>query len=448
MAKLGTRAIVVGSSMTGLLVARVLCDHFEQVTLLDRDDEPVAYAHRRGVPQSKHLHMLLRAGQDVLDALFPGIDRELADAGSVPLRAGYDIINIDGLGEWPRRDLGFTSIAQSRTLLEQVVRGRVAALRNVEMRWGCRVDGILCDSNKRGVVGVRYHADGVQHELAADLTVDCAGRQARTVDWLRELGYSAPEQTCIEVDIGYASTFFAIPSPTRLPGLGLLINPAVPAKRGGVVQTVEGGRWHVTLAGRLGDHPPTDLKGYREFAKSLPSPMLYDAIADLDPLEPIAGFRYPASIRQRFEKLEAFPEGLLTLGDALCSFNPIYGQGLSSAALQAQALGRLLDEGARTQVLWRRFFPIAAEIVATPWVQAGSTDLAYPETVGARPPNFEAAQAFGAALAQLALEDAEIHKLLLAVMQLITPRSALRDPALIERVVRRIQENAAAGSTA
>jgi 2-polyprenyl-6-methoxyphenol hydroxylase-like FAD-dependent oxidoreductase len=442
-------AVVVGGSITGMLVAKMLSDYFERVTVLDRDAEPAAAAHRASVAQSKHIHVLLSGGQQVLEALFPGIERDLADAGSVAFRVGYDVINFDEFGQWPRRDLGFKNHTQSRPLLEHVVRRRLSGVDNVEIRWGCRVDGLLPNPSNQHVSGVRYHAGDAQRELAADLIVDSAGPQSRTLEWLRELGYPVPEETRIEVDFGYASTLFAIPEPARLPSLGLAINPPMPRKRAGLMQQIEGKRWIVSLAGRLGDYPPTDLTGFRDYAKSLPSPLLYDAIADLEPLQPIAGFRYPTSIRRRFEKLADFPEGLLPVGDAVCSFNPVYGQGMSSAAKQVEALGVLIDEAARVGGsligLWRAYFPIASEIVATPWTQAGSADFAYPETLGVRPPNFEFSQRFNRALAQLAIEDSAVHKLVFEVMQLAAPQTAFRDPALVERVMRIVERNAANG---
>jgi 2-polyprenyl-6-methoxyphenol hydroxylase-like FAD-dependent oxidoreductase len=442
-------AVVVGGSIAGMLVAKMLSNYFEHVTLLERDAEPKAAAHRAGVAQGKHIHVLLSGGQQVLEAMFPGIERDLAEAGSIPLRVGYDVINFDDFGQWPRRDIGFTNYAQSRPLLEHVLRSRLSAVDNIEIRWGCRVDGVLADPRKRHVVGVRYHAGDAQRELAADLIIDTAGSQARTLEWLRELGYPVPEETRIEVDFGYATALFAIPDAARLPSLGLQINPPAPLKRAGLLQQIEGRRWIVSLAGRLGDYPPIDLTGFRDYTKSLPSSLLYDAIADLEPLEPIAGFRYPASIRRRFEKLDDFPEGLLPIGDALCSFNPVYGQGMSSAAKQVEALGVLIDEAARVGGslvgLWRAYFRIASEIVATPWTQAGGVDLAYPETVGTRPRDFALALRFNRALAQLAIEDGAVHKLLLEVVQLVVPRTVFRDPVLVDRVMRLVERHAANG---
>ena len=439
------QAVVVGGSIAGMMAARVLSDHFEHVTVLDRDAEPEPTAHRSGVPQSKHVHLLLRGGQLVLERLFPGFERELAHAGAVTQRAGYDTLTIDGEREWPRRDLGFTNSAQSRPLLEHLVRKRLAEQEGIEIRWGCRVDGVLADAARRRVRGVRYHAAGGSRQLECGLVVDAAGRQARTLEWLDELGYARPEETRIEVDFRYSSALFAIPADQRISSLSVVVNPGAPSKRGAFLQTIEGNRWLVSLAGRLGDHPPVDLEGFRAFAKRQISPVVHDAIGDLEPLSPIARFRYPASIRRRYEKLENFPEGLLPLGDAQCSFNPVYGQGMSSAARQVDALGSLLAdvaaEGRSLDGLWRAFFALSAGIVATPWTQAGSTDLAYPETVGERPRDFEDSQRFGRALTQLAFEDPAVHRLLFEVMHLVKPSEALGDPALGERVVQIMERN-------
>lgn len=445
-----SHAVVVGCSIAGMLTARALSEFFERVTVLDRDAQPEARAHRPGVAQSRHLHLLLRAGQNVLESVFPCLEADLVAAGSVTIRVGYDVINVVPRGEWPRRDLGFTNHAQSRPLLEHCVRRRLSQVPNVELRWGCRVGGVLSDTGKQRVTGVSYHDDHGRHDLAADLVVDAAGRQARSLEWLSALGYTLPNETRIEVDIGYASTTFAI-QPGRLPSRGVGITPdSGSSRRGALLEEIEGGRWWVSTGGRFGDYPPTDLAGFRSFLKSLTSPMIYDAIADLEPLEPIAGFRYPASIRRRFEKLDAFPEGLLVLGDALCTFNPVYGQGMSSAALQVDALRALMqktiEEGRSFDGLWRAYFPVASNVVSTPWVQAGNADFAYPQTIGVRPANLEATQAYGRALTELAFEDPDVHKLVFEVMQLIRSRDAFRDPALIARImplVGRAESNAA-----
>jgi 2-polyprenyl-6-methoxyphenol hydroxylase-like FAD-dependent oxidoreductase len=439
-------AVIVGGSMAGMLAARALHDHFERITILDRDERPARAAHRAGVPHSKHLHLLLLGGQHVLEALFPGFTHDLTAAGSVPLRAGYDVLAVEPRGPWPLRDLGFTNNAQTRPLLEHVVRRRLRDYGRIETRWGCRVDGLLFDQSSRRVRGVHYHVGGAKRELEADLVIDASGRNARTFEWLDELGFPRPEETRIEVDFSYASAVFEDPAQPRLAQRSVAIGAEPPDKRGGVLQPIEGGRHMVSLAGRLGDHPPGDLEGFRAYAKSLHSPLIHEAIHDLMPLEPIARFRYPASVRRRYERLEAFPERLLPIGDALCSFNPVYGQGMSVAAKQAEALGKLVAEAAATgptlDGLWRAFFPIAAEIVAAPWTQSGSADLAYPETVGKRPANFELAQQFSRGLAQLAIEDFAVHKLLFEVMQLAATRDAFRDPALIGRVMSVVQRSA------
>jgi 2-polyprenyl-6-methoxyphenol hydroxylase-like FAD-dependent oxidoreductase len=432
-------AIVVGGSIAGLIAARALRDHFARVTVLERDQAPDGALARSGVPQGRHAHLLLRGGQTILERMLPGLERELVDAGSIALRVGDETRTIDGAGVWPQRDLGIINNVQTRPLLEHIVRSRVAAMPGITLRWGCRVDGLLADSTSRRAVGVKFNAEGKHHELRADLVVDAAGGKGCSLDWLREHGWTLPDETRIEVDIAYSTAMFVIPGSPRLSCKTLLINPGPPSKRGALLMEVEGGRWIVGLAGRLGDYPPADIEGYKDYAKSLHVRELYDAISDLDPIGPITRFRYPTSIRRRFERLADFPDGVLPLGDALCSFNPIYGQGMSSAAQQADALATLLgaakDAGQSAAGVWRKYFPVAAAVVSTPWAQAGSADLAYPETRGVRPSGFEQSQQFARALTQLAMEDAEVHALLIRVVQLITPREAFRDPALVARVL-------------
>lgn len=434
-------AVVVGGSIAGMIAARVLSEFFERVTVLERDAETRAASHRPGVPQSRHVHILLRAGQNAFEALFPGFESDLVAAGSISVRAGYDAINIIGKDVWPRRDLGIVNRAQSRELLESIIRQRLRTVANVEHRWTCRAEGVLSDAG--AVRGVVYHDESGRHELHAELVVDAAGLQAHGVQWLRELGYAAPHEERIGVDVSRTTAVFEIPSADRLAFRLIGLNSPPPARRSGLLLEIEGGRWCVSLGGRSGDHPPTDLAGYRAFAKSLASPMLYDAIADLEPLEPIAGYRYHGNVRRRFEKLDAFPDGLLVLGDALCNFNPIYAQGMSVAALQALALREALleakEEDRPFASVWRDFFPRASKAVSTPWAQAGLADLAFPETVGERPPEFAAIQAYSRALLALALEDPAVHKILVEVVQLIRPSEALGDADLVARILPRIE---------
>lgn len=448
MTRHGGHAVVVGGSIAGMLAASVLSELFTRVTVLERDAEPRDASHRPGVPQGRHVHILLRAGQDALEALYPGFASDLVAAGSIAVRAGYDAINIIGQDLWPRRDLGIVNRAQSRELLESVIRRRLRSVTNVEHRWASRAQGVMSEAGM--VTGVVYHDAGCRHQLQAELVVDAAGVQAHGVQWLRELGYEAPPEERIDVDVSRTTALFEIPSADRLAYRSIGLYSPVPARRSGLLLEIEGGRWCVTLGGRSGDHAPIDLAGFRAFAKSLASPLLYDAIHDLEPLEPIASYRYRGNVRRRFEKLDAFPDGLLVLGDALCNFNPTYAQGMSVAALEALALREALLEARKEERsfagVWRGFFPRASKALDAPWAQAGNADLAYPETVGQRPPQFAAIQAYVRALGALAREDPAVHRIMVEVLQLIRSPEALSDPELVARIVSRMQVEAGSAS--
>jgi 2-polyprenyl-6-methoxyphenol hydroxylase-like FAD-dependent oxidoreductase len=379
---LGTRAVVIGGSMSGLLAARALADHFAAVALFDRDRFPAAVSDRKGVPQGHHAHALLCAGRRALEALFPGFGDELAAQGA--LQVDIDRLRWFDNGGYHARCTGIEALLGSRALLETHVRKRVASLPNVRIADGCAVDSLLMSSDRRRVVGVRTHtvANGQGDDVEAQLIIDASGRGSQTPAWLAAAGFEKPVEETIHVELGYSTRLFRRQRRHLDGDIAVVIPSAPPGRRGAAMLAIEGDRWMVTLFGLLGDHPPTDAAGYLEFARNLPAPDIYDAIKDAEPLSEPLAFKYPASRRRRYEALDAFPEGYLVFGDALCSFNPIYGQGMSVAALEARALASSLTAG--TADLAKRFFTAAAKVVDNPWLMAVGGDLRYPEVEGPR----------------------------------------------------------------
>jgi len=267
----------------------------------------------------------------------------------------------------------------------------------VQVLEGCQAIGLLTDPSRDAVTGVRLRsrdgradATGPAAEVAADLVVDASGRQSRALQWLAELGYQPPAETTISSLLGYASRQYAIPASFEADWRMLVINAKPPGNaRSGAVVPIEGGRWMVALIGAGRDHPPTDDAGFLEFARGLRSPLLYDTIKDAEPASPIYGFRNTDNRRRHFERLRRWPDQFLVIGDASCTFNPIYAQGMTVTAMTAVALDRILAEHWRrsdTNPLGRarRAQRQVARTSAGAWTMATTEDLRYPWTEGAR----------------------------------------------------------------
>jgi 2-polyprenyl-6-methoxyphenol hydroxylase-like FAD-dependent oxidoreductase len=438
----GGQAIVVGAGMGGLTAARALADHFERVLVLERDTLPREAADRAGVPQGKHVHALLAGGQRALAELFPGFDDDLAKSGAVPIRVGLDIrTERPGFDPFPQRDLGWDAYAMSRALVEFAVRQRVLACANVELRQGSRVEAFVARPDGTAVTGVRCaQSPGRRETLDADLVVDASGRGTLTLGVLESLGRAAPAETTVGVDLGYASAVFAIPADAPSDWKGVFSFPRAPySSRGALMLPLEEERWIVTIAGRHGEKPPGDPDGFMTSAQQLRTPTIYNAIKHAQRLGEVARFGFPESVCRHYERLATFPRGLLPLGDAVCRFNPVYGQGMSVAAQEARALGHLLATRAAERDplggLAPAFFAEAAALIETPWAGSVIPDFVYPDTRGERPADFEMAIKFGLALGKLAARDPAVHRLVAEVTHLLKPRSVYRDPELVQRVL-------------
>jgi 2-polyprenyl-6-methoxyphenol hydroxylase-like FAD-dependent oxidoreductase len=438
---IGKRAIVVGAGMGGLTTAGALAGHFERVLLLERDALPAEAIDRSGIPQGKHVHALLAGGLRAFGELFPGFEGELSQAGAVTLRAGLDVrAERPGYDPFPQRDLGFDAFAMSRPLLEWLVRGRVRALPRVELRQDCWVEALVARPDGAAITGVRCGRPGAASEvLDADLVVDASGRGSLTLDLLASIGQPRPEESTIGVDLRYATAVFSIPDDAPADWKGVFHFPHAPrTSRGALLLPLEGRRWIVTLAGRHGEDPPGDAEGFMAFVRQLRTPTIFNAIEHAKRLGEVVRFGFPESVSRHYERLAAFPRGLLAVGDAICRFNPVYGQGMSVAAQEAVRLERLLSTRAREadplDGLALPFFAQAAALIDTPWFGAVIPDFVHPKTRGTRPENLEAMLKFGAALGRLAARDPAVHRLTAEVQNLLKPRSAYLDPELLQRI--------------
>ncbi|MBY0505289.1 MAG: hypothetical protein K2X03_15355 [Bryobacteraceae bacterium] len=421
-------AIVIGGSMAGLLAARVLIDHFEQVTLVERDTFPAVGENRRGVPQGKHTHGLLAGGAQVLDELFPGFTAEITAAGALPGDIAETCRWFHAGGYLAQVPSGLNGVLASRPLIEGIVRRRILALARVRVLQGQEVTGLI--QSGVDVAGVTL-AGGAT--LPADLVVNCGGRASHGPNWLEAMGYARPRTESVEVGIGYTTRLFRR-RPEHLNGdLAVIIAPNPDNRRGGVMLAQENDRWTVTLLSYFGNYAPSDLDGFRAYAHSLECPDIAHVLDQAEPIGEALTMRYPASVRQRYEELTRFPRGYLTFGDAICSFNPIYGQGMTSAAMQAKALGECLSDSGN---LARRFFRKAAAVVDIPWGIAVGADLRIPETAGPRSVAVNFINWYVEKLHRAAHRDAELTIAFHKVANLLAPPPSLLSPRLAWRVWR------------
>jgi 2-polyprenyl-6-methoxyphenol hydroxylase-like FAD-dependent oxidoreductase len=445
---MGGHALVIGGSMAGLLAGRVLADHFERVTIVERDRFPEGPAPRKGVPQARHLHALLARGQVTLEKLFPGFRDELVAAGALVLDMADDVAWLTPAGWGVRFPSDLLMLACSRDLLDWGVRRRMAALSNVRFIEECDVRGLLPSPDGTGVGGVRIrsrgHSDGsgAEEELFADLVVDAAGRGSRAPKWLEALGYDRPQETTIDAHLGYASRIYERPEFRDWGALYVQLAPPE-VTRGGVLFPVEGDRWMLTLVGAGHDLPPTDEAGFMEFARSLHTPMLHDAIRDAVPLTPVTGYRATENRLRHYEKLSRWPENLLVVGDAACAFNPVYGQGMTTAALGAEALGESLREQRRRRPeenlggLGRRFQKRLAKVNSAPWTLATGEDFRVRGVEGGSPDRVtRMMHRYMDRAVSLTTEDSEVRLALLEAFNLSKPPTTLFHPSILARVLR------------
>jgi 2-polyprenyl-6-methoxyphenol hydroxylase-like FAD-dependent oxidoreductase len=439
VSKVAQRAIVCGASMAGLLAARVLSDFYEAVTLVERDRLPDGPEQRRGVPQGRHWHALLSTGSKALDQLFPGLLDELVTAGANVLDNEQSRVYL-GFGRYVR--LGkFADPASlvfyqpSRPLLESHVRRRVRAIENVRILDGHDVVEPIADRANR-VTGARVvnRETGEETVLDAELVVDTTGRSARTPAFLENLGYERPVEQRHSVRLSYTSQFLRIPAGMigeKFFGFG----PVPERPTGAVVAAYEHDTWILTLYGYgVGGYElPDDLTGIIEFAAQFGPSSLLAALRAGEPLGAVSAQRYPASTWRRYDKMRQFPAGLLVMGDAICSFNPVYMQGMTMAARQAVVLRNCLAD--RDGDLSRRFFKATAKQIAPVWRANRLTDFAVSQGGGWRRAlrrlmnwQMDKVQAAFA-------NDPAVIEAILRVQHFVDPPARLLQPSFLMRVV-------------
>lgn len=432
----GQQAVVIGASMGGLLAARVLANHFEQVTLLERDSFPAMGENRKSVPQGRHAHAILAQGLQTLEGYFPGLTDRLVSLGA-------DYGDVSDFARWYHEGdchqstvSGVNAINISRPRLEAEVRARVLALPNVQAVEECDVLGLLATPEKGRVTGVRLirrKAGSAEESVKADLVVDTSGRGSRSPAWLEGLGYERPSEEAVKIGVTYTSCQYRR-TPEHLPGINALIVAASPDyPRGGVLLSQEGNCWILTVAAYLGEQIPQDHAGFLAYVRGMATPALYNVVANAEPIGNPVQHKIPSNLRRRYERLNRFPEGYLVLGDALCSFNPIYAQGMSVAALEAATLDGCLAHGKAR--LAQRFFKQVGKIIEVPWGTAVGNDLRFPEVEGPRSPMTRFINWYLVKLHHAAHRDPVVSVAFLKVVNMVAPPPSVMQPGIAWRVL-------------
>jgi len=439
MTKIGSHAVVLGASMAGLLTARSLADYFDAVTMVERDPLPDTDGARRGVPQGRHLHALLARGAQVIEEFFPGLLDELV---------------IDGAQHFDGRDLSrlyysvgghllarsgsapsFAAYCATRPFVEGHVRRRVRGIPNVTLLDEHDIVGLTATPDHRRVTGARIisRRRGECATLNADLVVDATGRAAHTPGWLDGLGYDRPREDRVVVHLTYASQRLRMGADAPRE-LGFLVGIVPGTPRGVGLLHCENDTWVFTVIGIAGHEPGGDLAAMCEFVDDCAPAHLLDAVRRAEPIGEPVRHKMPCSQWRRYDKLRRFPEGLLVTGDAVCSFNPVYGQGMTVAALEALAMRDCLSSG--TDDLARRFFRAAAAPIRQAWQLSTNPDLALPEVEGTPPLSARLLNGYVDRVVTAAETDTAALDQFIRVTSLVDPAARLLRPGMIWRAAR------------
>jgi 2-polyprenyl-6-methoxyphenol hydroxylase-like FAD-dependent oxidoreductase len=374
-------AVVVGGSVAGLAAAAALHPHVTRVTVVERDGFGDAPANRRGVPQGHHTHALMTGGRAALDQLLPGFSEAMLVAGAPLLDQPRDVAFLTKHGWLARAQTGVETFFVRRAVLEFVIRSLVRNLPSVALTQGS-VSGLLATTDGRRVTGVvMQEPDGARQNLEADLVLDASGRGSKAPGWLETLGHRRAPEIEVQPFLGYASRLLDVPDDVWPDGLrGVIALPYPGATRGAAVLQQDSDYSIVTAAGAAKDYPPGDEEGLSAFLRSSMTPVLWEIVSQAETLTEIVTTRTSTNRLRCYHEMESRPSRFLPIGDALCSLNPAYGQGMTNGARQARLLENMLCENEDIDEVVDRFPAGVAELNAFAWGLATSSDMAFATT--------------------------------------------------------------------
>jgi len=374
------KAIVIGGSIAGLLAARVLSDYFKEVILIEKDSYMENGKVRIGTPQANHIHILLVKGREILQDFFPELERDLIKKGANKIDFLNDIRYRLPSGWAPKFNSGIITFTCTRTLLENTIRHQIQKISKIKIEQGKQITSLVLEKSNKISLKTKEN-----EEIHGDLIVDCTGRNTKTPSWLEGIGFPKPRETKIDSFVRYSTRRYIPPKKDRKWKMLVILNKPITNPRIGGIYPIEDGKWLVGLYSIGKDYPPADEAGFLEFTKHLESRELYDALKDAVPDSEIYGYQVQGSRKYHYEEMSQWPENFIVLGDAVSIFNPYYGQGITSAALGAEALDDMLKNNKMKNDFTRKFQKRLATTVSLPWILGTSEDLRWPTTVGKRP---------------------------------------------------------------
>ena len=450
-----THALVIGGSLAGLLAGRALANHFDRVTILERDFYPQQPAPRSGLPQSRFPHTLMLRGQQILEQFFPGLKADLLAQGAIALDSCQDIAALTPAGWAARSSSDLILLACSRDLLDWQVRRRLRLLPNVHFLEGASVTGLLANAAKTQVIGVSARIRSASStdqsatdsnsettkDLYADLVVDASGKASHAPQWLQALGYEPPQETEVNAFVGYTARIYQPPSHSTVDWKLLFIQPNPPEQhRGGAIFPIEGNRWIVSLSGGDQDYPPTDEAGFLAFARSLPSAALFNAIQAATPLAPIYTHRSNENRLRHYDQLLKQPEQLIVVGHAACALNPTYGQGMTVAAIEADLLNQFFHSHSANRIgQTRQLQKHLAKAHREAWALSIYQDYRY-RSIQARQINAvtQFMTWYSDQVQKLMVEQAAVRIAIMEIMHLLKPSSVMFQPFILSRIIQHL----------
>ncbi|WP_053368810.1 FAD-dependent oxidoreductase [Bacillus sp. FJAT-27245] len=434
------RALIIGGGIAGKLAARVLSEHFIEVVIIEKDKEAAGPGTRKGVPQGSHLHALLHAGEQGLESLFPGITESFYSGGALKINSTKDLAWFHH-GVWKLRyDGGYTTTLQTRFHLEWQIENYIKSIPNISFLYKHFVKNFVWDEKQNKVIGLEMKdSDGNPWTLLADIVVDASGAGSFTAAWLEKLGISIPVETA-DIGLCYVSKFFRLPDHPDMDWAIKLIYPNPPAEKiGGALSKVEGNRYITTLFGYQNAFNEKEAaasnEAFLELAKKLPKPDIHNELLAGEPLGETAVYRIPRMTWRRYDKTNNLPEGLLLIGDAVCRIDPVFGQGMSIAVLEALRL---------QEIMWNKTLPLskgirdyhrkAAEIISPIWTMVMAENLRYPGISDKIPFGLSFQQWFTKQIFLLSAKDEKIYDSFIKVMNLVEPAAILLKPGILGSV--------------